>query len=116
METLPKNYDLQFEPNLDTFTFDGKEKITVDCKKPTKLISLNCAEIKIHSCHIKYKNRTIECQTKTDDKKENLSIFLKDKVKGLATIVLEFEGIVITSYSIHYTKLYESQHLESSTL
>jgi len=94
METLPKNYDLQFEPNLDTFTFKGKEKIIVDCKKPTKLISLNCAEIKIHSCYIKCKNRTIECQTKTDDKKENLSIFLKDKVKGLATIVLEFEGIL----------------------
>ena len=94
MDTIPLNYELQFEPDLNKFTFEGKEKITVNCKKPTNFISLNCAEIKIHSCHLKQQNCVIDCQTTTDDKTELLSIRLKDKVKGFATIIIEFEGIL----------------------
>ena len=94
MDTIPLNYELQFEPDLNKFTFEGIEKITVNCKKPTNFISMNCAEIKIHSCHLKQQNCVIDCQTTTDDKKELLSIRLKDKVKGFATIIIEFEGIL----------------------
>ena len=94
MDTIPLNYELQFEPDLNKFTFEGIEKITVNCKKPTNFISLNCAEIKIHSCHLKQQNCVIDCQTTTDDKTELLSIRLKDRVKGIATIIIEFEGIL----------------------
>jgi len=94
VDTTPINYELHFEPNLQKFTFEGKETITVNCKKPTKIIVLNCSEIKIHSCSVKQKNRSIDCTIKTDDKKEELSIILKERVRGQAFIILEFEGIL----------------------
>ncbi|MDH3677849.1 MAG: M1 family metallopeptidase [Nitrosopumilus sp.] len=92
MDVNPKNYELSFEPDLKKFTFDGKETITIDCNKSTKVISLHCAEIKINSCQIQIRGKTIGCSTKTNEKKEELQINLKEKIKGQAKILIEFQG------------------------
>ena len=92
MDIIPINYELVFDPNLSKFTFEGKEKITVNCKKPTKTISLNCAEIKIKSCRIESSKKIISSSFTTDEKSEELKIILKEKIKGLAIISLEFQG------------------------
>ncbi len=94
MDPNPKNYQLVFEPDLKKFTFDGKESITINCKKATKTISMNCSEIKIKSCQVKSKGKTILSSTKTNEKKDELQIILKEKIKGHATIILEFQGIL----------------------
>ncbi len=94
MEIIPINYVLSFEPDLQKFIFEGKESIEIKCKKPTRIITLNCAEIKIHSCNITHKNQKILCTTKTDDKKEELTITLAQKVQGQAFIHIEFQGIL----------------------
>jgi tricorn protease interacting factor F2/3 len=60
----PINYDLIFEPDLKKFIFSGKETITIDCKKITKLISLHCSEIKIKSCQVKNKGKIINSTAK----------------------------------------------------
>jgi tricorn protease interacting factor F2/3 len=90
----PINYDLIFEPDLKKFIFSGKETITIDCKKITKLISLHCSEIKIKSCQVKNKGKIINSTAKTNEKKEELQITLKEKIKGKASIILEFQGIL----------------------
>ena len=94
MDTVPINYNLTFEPDLKKFTFAGTEEITVSCKKPTNLITMHCAEIKIKSCVVKTGNDTIKSTPKTDAKKESLSIKLGQKVKGKISISLEFQGIL----------------------
>ena len=94
MEIIPINYVLSFEPDLQKFIFEGKESIEIKCKKPTRIITLNCAEIKIHSCHITHKNQKIPCTTKTDNKKEELIITLAQKVQGQAFIHIEFQGML----------------------
>ena len=94
VDVNPINYELVFEPDFKKFTFGGKETITIDCKKTTKIISLNCAEIKIKSCQVKRKGRLVASSTKTNEKKEELQITLKEKIKGSATIILEFQGIL----------------------
>jgi len=94
VDALPINYELVFEPDLKKFIFDGKETIYVDCKKPTKKISLNCAEIKIKSCHVKCKGNIVASSAKTNEKSEELQIALKEKIKGPVSIVLEFQGIL----------------------
>ena len=94
MEVIPVNYNLVFDPDLTKFTFLGKESITVNCKKNTKTITMNCAEIKIISCVIESKGKTIKSKTKTDDKKEQLQINLQESIKGDAKIIIEFEGIL----------------------
>jgi len=94
VDTVPINYNLTFEPDLKKFTFAGTEEITVSCKKPTNLITMHCAEIKIKSCVVKTGNDTIKSTPKTDAKKESLSIKLGQKVKGKISISLEFQGIL----------------------
>ncbi|NOQ44178.1 MAG: M1 family peptidase, partial [Nitrosopumilus sp.] len=94
MDTNPINYELIFEPDLKKFTFSGKETITIVCKKATKIISLHCSEIKINSCHVKSKGKIINSAAKTNEKKEELQITLKEKIKGKASIILEFQGIL----------------------
>ncbi len=94
MDINPINYQLTFEPDLKKFTFNGIGSITADCKKPTNLITMHCAELKIVSCQIKSKGKIIQSSPKTNDKNEELSIKLSEKIKGKITIHLEFQGIL----------------------
>ncbi|MFQ5440369.1 MAG: M1 family metallopeptidase [Nitrosopumilaceae archaeon] len=94
MDVNPINYELIFEPDLKKFNFKGKETISINCKKPTKKISLHCAEIKIKSCAVKHKGKTITSKVKNNEKKEELQITLNEKIKGNAIIYLDFQGIL----------------------
>ena len=94
MDVNPINYELTFEPDLKKFVFLGTEIITVSCNKATNLIRMDCAEIKIKSCTVTSGSKTIKSTAKTDEKKEQLSIRLGEKIKGKATIHLEFQGIL----------------------
>ncbi|MDH3488895.1 MAG: M1 family metallopeptidase [Nitrosopumilus sp.] len=94
MDVIPINYQLTFEPDLKKFTFIGSETISIDCKKTTKVIVMHCAELKIHSCHVKCNDEIIQSAPKIAEKNEQLQIFLGKKIKGKATINLEFEGIL----------------------
>jgi len=94
VDTVPINYQLTFEPDLKKFIFSGTETITISCKKPTNKITMHCAELKIKSCVVKLEDDIISSTPKTDEKKEELSIKLSQKIKGVATISLEFQGIL----------------------
>ena len=94
MDTNPINYQLTFEPDLKKFIFFGTEIITVSCKKPTNLITMHCAELKIKSCKVTFGKETIPSTQKTDEKKEELSIKLSKKIKGKVVINLTFQGIL----------------------
>ncbi len=94
MNVTPINYNLIFEPDLKKFTFSGTELISADCKKPTNIIVMNSAEIKIKSCQVKSAGRVIKSTPKTNEKKEELQIKLGEKIKGKVTINLEFQGIL----------------------
>ena len=94
MDVIPINYQLTFEPDLKNFTFIGSETISIDCKKATKTIVMHCAELKIRSCHVKSDDEIIQSTPKIAEKNEQLQIFLGKKIKGKATINLEFEGIL----------------------
>jgi len=94
VDIIPINYELTFEPDLKKFTFDGSESISVDCKKPTNTITMNCAELKIKLCTVKSAGKLIKSTTKINDKKEELQITLGEKIKGKITINLEFQGIL----------------------
>ena len=94
MDVAPINYELIFEPDLKRFTFDGTESISIICKKPTSTITMHCAELKIKSCKVKSTGKLIKSTMKINEKKEELQIKLGTKIKGKATINLEFQGIL----------------------
>ena len=50
------------------------EIISVNCKKETKLITMNCAEIKIKSCKVESAKTRIKSSVIIDEKKEQLTI------------------------------------------
>ncbi len=90
----PINYFLEFEPNFKNFTFSGKEIIEIVVSKPTKIISLNSAELKIKNCHIIWKGQIIKAKSKTDEKNELLTVKLSKKISGHAQLCMEFTGIL----------------------
>ena len=94
MNVTPINYNLTFESDLKKFNFKGNEIITIDCKKPINTIIMDCAEIKIKSIHVEHIGKIIKCTSKTNEKKEELQIKLKEKINGKATIHIEFQGIL----------------------
>ena len=94
MDPSPLNYKLTFEPDLKKFTFDGLESISINCKKSVNIITMNCAELKIKSCIVKSGQKIIESTPKINEKKEELQIKLGEKIRGLCTVDLEFEGIL----------------------
>ncbi|XP_033126346.1 puromycin-sensitive aminopeptidase-like [Anneissia japonica] len=49
LDLVPQNYYLELQPDLEAFTFKGKEVITVNVKKETSEVTLNCVDIKISS-------------------------------------------------------------------
>ena len=92
MKVIPVNYTLEFEPVFKNFTFNGKETITVNCKEHVNSITLHCAELKIKSCHVRHNGISEKAITKIDTKKEELTIIIKNKIKGNAFVEIEFTG------------------------
>ena len=90
----PSNYVLEFEPNFKNFTFAGKETIDAKISKPTNIITLDAAELKIKKCHIESKNGPFRAKTSLNPKKEQLSIKISKKVSGHIKIHIDFTGIL----------------------
>ena len=111
MNVNPINYELTFEPDLKKFTFDGTESISVNCKKSTNTITMNCSELKIKSCKVKSAGKFIKSTPKINEKKEELQIKLGEKIKGKVTINLEFFLYCIQPVccAIELTKIKEAQ-------
>ena len=107
MDISPLNYKLTFEPDLKKFIFDGLESILINCKKPTNVVTMNCAELKIKSCIVKSGQKIIKSTPKVNEKKEELQIKLTEKIRGLCTIDLEFEGILNDRLLGFYRSRYE---------
>lgn len=94
MQTQPLHYDLTFEPHFDDFTFSGKALIDVMVRRPTNVITLHAAELKIRDCHVLWNGQKITAKIKVDKKNELLSITLSKKIKGKAKLFFDFIGIL----------------------
>ncbi|MBM2819622.1 MAG: peptidase rane alanine aminopeptidase [Nitrosarchaeum sp.] len=92
MKVFPVNYRLEFEPIFKNFTFNGKETITIDCTEYVNSITLHCAELKIQSCNIMHAKTLQKAVIKTNAKKEEVTITIKNKIRGQAFIEIEFTG------------------------
>ena len=88
MKVIPVNYTLEFEPIFKNFTFNGEETIAVYCKELVNSITLHCAEIKIKSCYVRHNGISEKAITKTDAKKEELIIIIKNKNSFLYFVIL----------------------------
>lgn len=110
MQVLPIHYDLTFEPNLDNFTFSGKEIIDIKISKPTSIISLNSAELKIKNYYLISNNQKISLKIKLDEKNESLILMIPRKITGSAKIFIDYTGIL----NDRLVGFYRSQYKDKS--
>ncbi len=89
---IPLNYELSFEPDLTTFKFEGKEKLLLDIKEPTKKIVLNAAELEIKACSLFINNRNLTPEIKLDSEEEELSLSFTETLSGKAILSVDFTG------------------------
>ena len=64
----PTNYTLEFEPDLENFTFAVREKIQINCTGPTSDLTLDCAELAIQNAALLHKDKSIQVTNKTGQK------------------------------------------------
>ncbi len=88
----PKNYDLFFEINLETFKFFGKEIVDVDIVKPVSKLVLNSKDLAVKSARLVSKRNIKELNVTVDNNKETVTLSWTGNVKGAVKLVLEFEG------------------------
>jgi len=112
VDVIPINYALTFEPDLKKFVFSGTETITTNCKKPTTIISMNCAELKITSCNVSSGGNIVKSTTTINEKKEELQIKLGEKIKGKVLINIEFKGFL----NDRLLGFYRSQYKQSGKI
>ncbi len=97
-KTLPENvipltYDLSLEPDLNTFTFDGEVQIFVELKNATDEITLNAAELTIHSSSVQIDDDIIVGGSLQSDDDETITINLGKRYNpGKATVNISFSG------------------------
>src|SRR5579883_1260275 len=91
-QVSPINYQIEFEPNFDNFTFRGSEKIAIKVSSPTNKITLHAAEIEIKQCSISWNNKIIKTRATVNEKTEELTLALAQKINGNATISIDFIG------------------------
>ena len=89
---IPIRYEMEFEPDLNTFRFEGRETIEVEVKKFTNAITLNAAELAIREATIESGNAKQKAAVSLDAKNERATLKVKEGVRGKARITLRFSG------------------------
>ena len=49
---IPIKYDIQLQPDLENFTFEGIETITLSVLEKTKILTLHSKELEIETAHM----------------------------------------------------------------
>ncbi len=100
----PTRYKLTLRPDMEAFTFEGKEVIDIVLDKETKEITLHSKDIKIETVQITGKTcypgsqvLPVICanQIKYDEKAETATFIFKNTIpKGKAKLTIVFAGII----------------------
>ncbi|XP_078620093.1 puromycin-sensitive aminopeptidase-like isoform X4 [Branchiostoma floridae x Branchiostoma japonicum] len=108
----PTNYALRLQPDLDKFTFTGKEVISVQVQKATGKVVLNSVDITIATATFRAENETKELSTSDIQfNKENETVtlsFPSDLPTGAGELTLEFAGELNDKMKGFYRSKYTS--------
>ena len=111
---IPQHYTLKLKPDLEKFTFEGEEIITVDIVKPTVSITLHARELDIEVAEIiEHKKETFAGKISYNEKAETATFtFTKKLPKGPAKLRLVFRGILNDKLRGFYRSKYEVAGVE----
>lgn len=88
---VPREYELQLRPDLENFTFEGVETISLEILKPTKTLTLHSKELEIMTASIS----GVFGKISYDVKSETATFtFPKNIPMGKVKLTLVFKGIL----------------------
>ncbi|OGI85792.1 hypothetical protein A3A01_00660 [Candidatus Nomurabacteria bacterium RIFCSPLOWO2_01_FULL_39_17] len=95
-DVIPKEYDITLQPDLQNFTFEGVEAITLSLSRPTKVLTLHAKELDIETAEILIGENKIFAKNISYDKKRETATFVFPQFipKGKNRLTLVFKGIL----------------------
>ncbi len=94
INVVPQGYSLHLEPSFKSFTYTGKESISVIVRKATNKITLNSTDLKITSASVESGSSRLPAHVSYNRAAETVTFTTSKKVKGPARLVLHFSGKV----------------------
>ncbi len=100
----PVRYNLTLKPDLESFTFWGKEVIDIVIDKEVKEITLHSKDIDIETAQI---GEQFTTKISYDTKAETATFTFKNKIKGKIKLTIVFAGIISETLRGFYRSKYE---------
>ena len=92
----PERYELTLTPDLDDFTFEGVEAVSLDIVEATKTLVLNAAELTVHEVSVTLADgASIQASVEVDEETERATVTLaREAPLGAATLHLRFSSVL----------------------
>ncbi len=119
-DVVPKRYELRLKPDLQKFTFEGEEVITVFVGRRTKTVTLHSKELDIEVAEVVVGNRKIfASRISYDEKAETATMHFATPIpRGVAKLRLAFRGILNDKLRGFYRSQYfvsgQSRHMATT--
>ncbi len=92
---VPTEYEIRLHPDLENFTFEGVETISVDLLKSTKTLTLHSKELKIETAKARLWQEEMFGKISYDEKSETATFTFPKTIKaGKIKLTLVFKGIL----------------------
>ncbi|XP_014206049.1 puromycin-sensitive aminopeptidase [Copidosoma floridanum] len=108
----PINYKTEIEPDIDTFTFNGKQDITVEILETTNSVTFNCNEIDIKSVvYVNSGGKNVESSSvNVDEQNEVVTVTFPESlpIGGTGVLRMEFQGHINDKLRGFYRSKYTS--------
>ncbi|OGI94341.1 hypothetical protein A3A03_03320 [Candidatus Nomurabacteria bacterium RIFCSPLOWO2_01_FULL_40_18] len=94
---VPKEYDIQLRPDLENFTFEGIETITLSILKSTKVLTLHSKELEIETVEALLPQGKVFAKISYNEKSETATFLFPKLLGGKASklkLKIVFNGIL----------------------
>ncbi len=88
----PKHYVLHLEPDLSSFTVEGKVVIEIVVDVPTTEIALDANALDVHQCTVEQEGKVWPCDFAVYPQRQQLVVNLPKAMAGTLKITVEYRG------------------------
>src|SRR6185503_10733361 len=106
---IPERYELRLTPDLTSWTFIGREKVSIQITEAVRDIILNAAELELHRVSLKRSDgKVLEGRAILDPANERATLsFPETLAVGKAELMVEFSGILNDKLHGFYRSTYK---------
>jgi tricorn protease interacting factor F2/3 len=102
----PQNYLIHLIPDLNQFTFTGEVTLLAEAPTAIESLRLNILDLDILTCAVEQNSEWVDCKFETDAEKEELQIYLPQKMAGAIRIQIHYDGQINDKMAGFYRSQY----------